>query len=599
MIALLCSFQLMAQSVSFKAKGPNVVSVNEQFEFSYEVNAQGNNLKPGNMSDFNILQGPYSSSSSSISVINGQVQQSMSISYTYVLSAKKAGKFTIGAASITIQGKEYSSNALTIEVVAGNGGSQGNNQSNSNTIQNIDDKDVFVRLETNKKSVYKGEAIVANIKLYTKVQLQQLSDFKIPQFDGFWKEDLDTPNQRVEWRRENVNGEIYHAAVISQCLLMPQKSGEITIKAISMEVIALQEVKQKRRKNPFNDPFLDDFFNESSYQRVNKALKSAPVKIQVKEIPDAAQALGDFTLSSQISKTELKANESITLKITVAGKGNLKMVEPFKMEFPADFEVFDPETKQNLKVTSVGISGSKTFEYVVIARHEGTFEIPGVSLDCFDPTTGKLKHLSTKAYTIKVAKGDGSTTVTGVDHSQNKEDIKFIGKDIRYIKTNNFALHKGDPTWFGSLSFYLGYVFTSGAFVFLFVFLRKRRLENEDLVGMRKKKAGAMARKRLKTAEQFLQENNSSKFYTELLQGIWGYLGDKLNLQKSDLSKEKIRQALADRRVSTEGIAQLIRIMEKCEMAQYAPLGNNNSLSEDYQASVEVITQLEGEIKAS
>ena len=585
-------------TVTFNVQAPEQVGANEQFSLTYEANAQGDNFKSGNLSAFTVLQGPSNSSSTSISIINGQMQRTTSISYTYILAPKKTGTFTISPGSITVDGKKYASNAVTIKVVAGNG-NQSTAQTNT-TVQGITDKDVFVRLQTNKRSVYKGEPIVTTIKLYTRVQLQQLNDYKIPQFDGFWKEEIKSKDgNTVHWQRENVNGVIYNSAIISQFVLVPQKAGKLTIDPVGMEVIALQEVQRHNgHRGMFNDPFFDDFFSQSNYQQVKKTLKSTPVKINVKNIPDEAQAVGDIKLSSNISKTEVKANESISLKITVSGEANLNMIEPFKINFPSDFEAYNPKTTQNIKVTTAGISGTKTFEYLIIPRHEGKYSIPPVSIECFNPSTGKVKRIATKGYEIKVNKGAPESQVAGMDYSQNQEDIKFLGKDIRYIKTNDFPLYKKSAIWFGSTSFYLSYTLSTTAFLFFVFFLRKQRKDSADQIGYKKRKAGALARKRLRIAEHFLKENDSAKYYEALLQGIWGYLGDKLSLQKSELSRHRIQQALVKRQVPTTIIEQLLSILEKCEMARYAPVGNAITLTEDYNTSVAIISSLEGEIRS-
>lgn len=580
---------LQAQSVTFRAKAPGAVRMNEQFYLTYEVNQEGNNFKSGNLSAFNILGGPSQSSNSSISIINGKMEQSTTISYTYILSASKPGKFTITPGTIQIGGKTHTSNPVTIEVVKGNVSTK-----TEAPTTGISDKDLFVRIEVNKKSVYKGEPITASVKLYTRVQLQQLTDVKIPQFDGFWREDIDNKDQAVQWKRESYDGELYNTGIISQFLLIPQHDGTLTIDPIDLELIALQEVRQKRQHRSI----FDDFFDRPSYQQVKKVLKSPPVKIKVKETPEAAEMVGNIKVQSKISKTSLKANESITLSIKLSGQGNLKTVSAPKINFPSDLEVFEPETNQNIKVTSSGISGTKTFEYLIIPRYPGKYHIPAVQLTCFNPKSGKLQKLSTKDYEITVGQGDNNNAASSKDYSRSREDIQLIGKDIRYIKTNNFALKKSITPWFGSTSFYLSYVLSSGGFILVFLYVRQRRKNTENQSEYKRRKAGKLARKRLKTAEQFLHENNRSKFYEELLKAIWKYLENKLDLHTADLSKDKINYTLINKQVSESTLNRLSSIIEKCEMARYTPAGSSNALPEDYAASVDLISSLEEEIKS-
>ncbi len=585
-----------AQSVSFTAKAPKVVKVGERFRLTYEVNAQGSNFKGGDISAFQHLGGPSSGSSTQVSIVNGKMTQSISTSYTYVLAAGKEGKFTISPAKVTVKGQEYSSNQLTIEVVKGDASTQ------QQTIAGISNSDLFVRIVPNKTKVYKNEPITASVKLYTRVQLRELSDFQIPQFDGFWREDIADASRTVDWQRENVNGEIYSTAILKRFVLVPQKAGKLSIDPVDLELIALQEVKQQRRRgrNPFNDPFFDDFFDNRRYQPVKKKISSAAVPIDVKSVPTGTILVGSVKLKSEISATEVKANESVSLKITVSGDANLKLLEPFDIKFPADFDVFDPKTDQNIKVNTNGISGQKTFEYLIIPRHAGTYSIPKVELTYFNPRTGKSTKLETESYEIKVAKGDGTNDVTSIDHTgTNKEDIKFLGKDIRYLKTNDFTPSKPGDTWFGSTSFYMSYAAGLGGFLILFFLLRKKRKSSEDVVGTKNRKAAQLARKKLKEAENYVSSNDKNKYYETLLNALWGYIGDKLNIPLSELTKEKITDSLAKKSISEDNITALVSLVEKCEMARYAPVSDSSSLENEHAQAVEVISNIELQFRQS
>lgn len=595
---ILLSWVSFAQEVSFKASAPKAVRQSDRFYFQYEVNSEGTDFKSGDLKDFNVLGGPSQSSNSSISIINGRMTQSRTITYTYVLSPKKTGKLNISPGSIKVGGKEYRSNPVTIEVVQGNQNRTQSNQGSDQSQSGISNDDLFVRIQVNKSSVYKGEPVIATVKLYTRVQLQQLSDVKIPQFNGFWRENIERKENAVEWKKETFNGEIYHSGIISEFVVIPQKSGTLTIDPVDLEVIALQQVRSRSRSRSFfNDPFFDDFFDRTSYQRVSKKLQSNTVKIKAKDTPAGTDLVGDLKFSSSVNKTEVKANESVSLKYTLSGKANLKMVEPFEIDFPADFEVFDPEIDQKVRVSHSGISGTKTIEYLLIPRHAGEFNIPSVELNVFNPYTGKTEKLRSDNYELKVSKGEGGEGYAGANYSKSKEDLNLIGKDIRYIKTGNYDLHKDVSTWFGSLSFYMTYLAGSIGFVVLFISLRKRRQSLEDTVGLKKRKAGAMARKRLKTAEEYKNKQNEAGFYEELLKANWLYIQDKLNMPQADLSKDKIRKKLAEQGVKADTTEKLISLMEKCEMARYAPVATKDGLSSDYENNIEIISNLEEEIK--
>lgn len=584
---------LFAQEVSFTAQAPGAVTVGQQFRLTYSVNQQGSRFTPGNFSDFNHLGGPSTGHSTQMNIVNGKMTQSMTISYTYTLSASKTGKFTISPATITVGGKQYQSNPVTIEVVKGNA----QNQTTATT--GISNSDLFVRIVPNKSSIYQNEPFLATVKLYTRVQLSELSNFEMPQFNSFWKEDIETP-RNVVWKKENVNGVIYNSGVLTQSILIPQKSGKLTLDPVELELIALQEVKsQNNRRSQFRDPFFDDFFGRTRYQQVRKKIKSTPVSINVKPIPKNTDAVGKINLSSEISKTDVETNESINLKIKVSGKANLKMIEPFDIAFPADFEVFDPKVEQNIKATTAGINGSKTFDYLLIPRHAGTFTIPSVSLTYLDPQTGKTTTLTTESYTINVKKGKGTSDLAGINHtSSNKEDIKFLGKDIRYIKTGDLPLQQSSDMWFKSLSFYLCYLISSGGFIILFIFLRKKRKESEDTVGQKNKKAAQLAKKKLLAAEKHIATNESSNYYEELLKALWGYISDKLNMSQSELSKDKVTAALLSKKVSEDHTKLFIALVTKCEMARYAPTSDQLSLSDEHSAAIQVISNIENDIKS-
>lgn len=597
-LLFILSWVSFAQDVSFRANAPKAVRVSDRFYFQYEINTEGEDFKNGDLKDFNVLGGPSLSSNSSVSFINGKMTQSRTITYTYILSPKKTGRFTISPGKIIVNGKEYRSNPVTIEVVQGNQNRPQSNQQNGQTPEGISADDLFVKIHVNKSSVYQGEPVLATVKLYTRVQLQQLSDLKIPQFNGFWRENIERKEQAVEWKRETYNGQVYHTGVISEFVVIPQKSGTLTIDPVDLEVIALQQVRSKSRSRGFfNDPFFDDFFDRASYERVSKKLKSNTVKIRAKEIPAGTDLVGDLKLSSSVNKTVLKANESITLKYTLSGKANLKMVEPFKIDFPADFEVFEPEIDQKVRISQSGISGTKTIEYLIIPRHAGEFHIPPVELNVFNPGTGKTEKLRSDSYELKVSKGEGGEGFAGANYSKNKEEINLIGKDIRYIKTGNYDLQKDVSTWFGTISYYMTYLGGSVLFLVVFIALRKRRQSLEDTVGLKKRKAGTMARKRLKAAEDFKNKQDEAGFYEELLKANWLYIQDKLNMPQSELSKAKIRNKLSEHGVSSDTTEQLINLMEKCEMARYAPVGSKEGLSDDYEKNIELISNLEEEIK--
>lgn len=598
---LLIALGAFSQEVTFKASAPSVVQVGQRFNFTYTLkNAQGEELLPGNFSDFDVLGGPNQGSSSNVSIVNGRVQQSRTFTYSYVLQAKKEGKFTIDAAKMKAGGKSYTCNAVTIEVVKGNPSKQ---QSNSNSgTANISRDDLFLKVLVNKSSVYQGEAITATVKIFTTVDIIGFDGFEQSEFNNFWKEDIETNNQ-ISLKRENINGKVYGTAILKKFVLIPQKSGNLTLDPVELGCVIRQRVKSQRRgRDPF-DSFFDDIFDRG-YQKVKKNIKSKPIKIKVKALPVGASAsfngaVGNYSLKASLTKSEVKANESITLKTKISGTGNLKLVDVPTLELPADFENYDPEVSNNFKVNGSNLSGSKSVEYLMIPRFEGTYTIPAVEFTYFDPSARKYKTLSDGPFEINVLPGEGGEGVHMVDRpSVGKQDLKILGNDIRYIKTGDLNLEKSTSSWFGTASYYATYVGSLGLAAFFFVFLSKRRKDQANQVEYKSKNAGKFIQKSLKEAKLQLDQKDASAFYKSMLQGIWGYLGDKLKMEKSTLNKDSMQEALTQRNVSETTISELTALVNQCQMAQYAPVGGEAEMQSNYDKAVAVMTQLQNELKA-
>ncbi|MBI9059680.1 MAG: protein BatD [Labilibaculum sp.] len=592
---ILISTTVFADGIKFTASAPNVVELGEQFRLTYSLNSKGKNIQLPALDGFRVLMGPSTSSNMSTQIINGKVTSSSSYSYTYVLLAEKEGKFNIKPASISVKGDKVSSNALTIEVVKVNKTQQrsGNNQSeNAAASQKITQENLFVKVHLDRKSVYMGEHIVATIKVYTRLTIAGFGDSKFPSFDGFLSQEVPTPGQ-ISLQRENVNGTIYNTGIIRKLILFPQHTGEITIDPFELECIVRQQRANKR------SGFFDDFFD--NYQDLRVPRKSKPIKIRVKDFPKSKPAsfdgaVGKFNLTTTIDKDSVKANDAITMRVKVSGNGNLKLIKPLEFNFPADFEVYDPKTTQNLKSSEKGMSGSTTFEYLIIPRHGGEYEIPSVDFSFFDPKARIFRTRSTPKFNIKVAKGDGDVSGTVIS-SFSKEKVKFIGKDIRFIKTNEFESQLKGEVFFGTTNFYLGYLIPFVLFILAFVFNRKRIKENADTIGQKNKRANRVAMKRLKAASASLKAKQKEQFYDEILKAIWGYTSDKLSLPLENLNKENISEILLDKGVEVELKDEFLSILDTCEFARYSPSAGSSEMDELYQTSMDTITKLEKNIK--
>ena len=582
-----------AEEVKFTVSAPKVVEIGEQFQLVYSVNKKGKNIQLPQMNGFRILMGPSTSRKSSSQYINGKWSSTTSYTYTYILLAEKEGTYTIKPAKISVKGYDFNSNSLSVDVVKASAKpqTQPGSQSKTQSSEKITEANLFVKVDVDRKSVYMGEHIVATIKVYTRLNIAGFGDSKFPSFDGFLTQEIPTPGQ-ISLQRENVNGTIYNTGVIRKVILFPQHTGNITIDPFELECIIRQ------RRSSGNRGFFDDFFD--NYQDVRVPRKSKPVTIRVKEFPSNKPfsfdgAVGNFRMAATVDKDSLKANEAVTLKVKISGNGNLKLINPLEFDFPADFEVYDPKTNQDLKSTASGMTGSTTFEYLIIPRHGGTYEIPPVDFSFFDPRAQIYRTRTTPKFTIKVGKGsdDGSGTVIS---SFSKEDVKFIGKDIRFIKTNDFTPRIKGKVFFGTTNFYLGYAIPFLIFVLAFVVNRQRIKENADVARVKNKRANRVAMKRLKAAAASLKAKEKEQFYDEILKALWGYTSDKLNLPLANLNKDNITDILLGKGVAEELVQDFLSILDTCEFARYAPSAGSSEMDELYSKTMDTITKLEKSI---
>ena len=579
--------------ISFTAQANNTVAVGQQFRLIYSVNAKGSGFTAPTFTNFDILAGPSQSSSSSMQIINGNVSQSYSYSFTYILAAKKEGKFTIKPAKIKVNGKIYTSNPLTINVVKGNANVNNQNNTTNNQVNtsNVSDKNIFVRVYLNKNTAYEGEQIVATVKIYTRVGIAGFDDINFPSYDNFFSQEIPTPNN-ISFVRENVNGTIYNVGVLQKMLLYPQKSGKITIKPFKITAVVQQRVR--RRSNSF----FDDFFS-SGYQNVKKVLRSNSVSVNVKPLPnkpaDFNGAVGHFNLSANIDKTSTKADEPVTLKVKISGNGNLKLIDDPNFDFPPDFDVYDPKIKNNIKNDASGAHGTISYEYLMIPRNGGDFTIKPYKFTYFDIKTKKYVTLTTDEFKIHVDKTDGNSSKTVVNNI-SKENVKYLNKDIRYIKTSKINLKPVNNYFFGSLPFYLSYIFALIIFVAIYLLKRKSIKQNANIAAVKNKKANKVAKKRLKLASKYLKEQNSEQFYQEITNAIWGYLSDKLNIQYADLTKEKAVNSLLEKGITKEKTDELIDILDKCEFARFSSATSTHDLTDVYNKATKIISDIENKI---
>ena len=598
-IVFLCGINLFAQNIKFKVKAPEVVAVGEQFSLKYSVNARGSNLQVPDFKNLRLLVGPSVSQSMYTTNINGQSKMEVDFSYTYMVLAEKEGTAIIPAATITINGKKYKSNSLKIQVVkVGSAKKQKSNTNNGNSIKrstNSNKSDVFIDLVFDKKSVYINQYLTATIKLYTRKDISKYNMKKNPEFDGFVSQNIEL-SKGYNRSREVVNNELYNVFELAKFLLLPQKTGKIKIAPIEIDCYTQKRVG--------NDPF-GGFF--AQYKNITIPCKSKTKYINVKELPAKPLgfdgAVGNFKLSSSITKPKkgqklYRQNDAITIKVNIVGSGNLKLINGVELDIPSDFDKYDPKTNNNIRVTSKGLVGSASFEYLVIPRHPGEFVIPSAEFVYFNPSTRRYKTLKTKEFKITVEKGEGVVnTPTNAISSFNQEDIKFIGKDIRYIKVNGVKLIKKGNFLFGTNKFYLFYIIPLLLFVLIFFIRRKRIKDNSDIVRVKNKKANKVAIKRLKVSQAFLKQNKNDEFYDELLRALWGYTGDKLNIPVAKLSRENISDIFHSYNIESEVVIDFINILDDCEFARYSPMGGTEQMDKLYNSALGTISKIEKSIR--
>lgn len=609
LIALSMAVVKAAPEVSFTAQAPKAVVIGDNFRLTYTVNvSNAKKMRLPSVDGFQILAGPSTSTRSSTSFINGKVESSTTITYTYILVGEEEGEFVIPEATIEVSGKQYNSNSLKIKVLPqddvqqSQGGQQRQQQSSRQGVQNqttnsnysgngsISDTDLFMRAFVNKTKVYEQEAILLTFKVYSLVSLRSLSN-KMPDLRNFHVQEVELP-QNKEFDTERFNGRNYQTLIWSQYVLFPQQTGDLEIPATSFEGIVAQQVQ--------STDIFDMFFNGGRYVETKKDLVSNPITIHVDPLPSGKTSnftggVGDFSISSSINAETLKANEAVTIQVVLSGTGNMKLIKTPELKYPQDFDIYDPRVENKFTLKTNGQSGNKVFEYLAIPRHPGKYRIPPVDFQYFDINSHTYKTISTQEYVLNVEKGEGSD-IQSISGYVSKEDLKYVGQDVRFRITNDRQV-KRNSIFFGSTKFWLVMTLPLIFFVTVILLNVKRVQDNANMARTKRKKANSVASKRLKAAKKLMMENRKDEFYNETLRAIWGYVSDKLSIPVANLSKENIEEDLRVKGVSEALISQLLEIMGNCEFARYAPGEESIHMDRVYEDSANIIGQLENMIK--
>lgn len=594
------STQALADKVSFTASAPDAVVVGDQFRLSYTVTTQKvKDFQVPSIKGFDVLMGPSRSQQSSTQIINGSVTSTSSITFTYILMANTAGEYTIGGASIVADGNQMVSNSVKIKVLpqdqSSNSGQNSNNNSSvhSSSATSVSNQDLFITATASKTNVFEQEAFVLTYKIYTRESNLQLNNAKLPDFKGFHSQEIEMTTN-AKWTPEHYQGRNYYTTVYRQFVLFPQQSGKLYIDPAQFQMTVGKPVQSA-------DPF-DAFFNGgSSVIEIKKSIATPKIAINVNPLPagkpsDFSGGVGEFTISSSINSKDLKTNDAITIKLVISGTGNLKLISNPEINFPDDFEVYDPKVDNQVRLTREGLTGNKVIEYLAIPRHAGTYKIPGVSFSYFDIRSKSYKTLKTEEYVVNIEKGAGNADQV-IANFTNKEDLKVLGEDIRYIKQNEVALQPRGSFFYGSMTYWLFYIIPALAFIIFFIVYRKQATENANVAKVRTKKANKVATKRMKLAGKLLSENKKDAFYDEVLKALWGYISDKLNIPVSRLSKDNIEEKLRNHGVNEELIKEFLNALNDCEFARFAPGDENQAMDKVYSSSIEVISKMENSIK--
>ena len=612
LVFILCAFPiaLWAQdNPTLTVSAKKQVVVGERFQVVFESNAEGRNFQAPSFEGFNVVGGPFTSTSSSIQVVNGSVTRSTRISYTFAVQAIREGTFRIGAASLTVDGNKVSSEPFEVKVLpddgssAASGGgvnsSQGQGQQSTSDPQ-VSGKDLFLRCIPSKKSVCVGEQVVLTYKLYTKVPVSSVSVSKMPSYAGFWTKDISDNSGKLKQSSEYVNGIEYTTAEIQKVIIVPQRSGNLTIDPMTMECIAQirTERSSRRSMDPFEAFFNDPFFS-NNITNVQKELSSQSLTIDVKSLPENgkpdsfAGAVGNYKFTSSIDKEELSTNEAVTITFTVSGSGNIELLQMPEPVFPPDFEVYDPKITTNVDASSQGMTGTKKAEYLAIPRRAGSFSVQPVEFTFFNPSTGTYQTLLSEPYELSVRKGKDSDGDGGGVYASNQEDIKYLGSDVRHIMNDGAKLKPKHSSFFASSVYFAILLGLLVVFIALLFILKKRAEMAKDTAANRNRKADKVARGRLKNAYQHLKAKDQEKFYVEMSQALWGYIADKLGIERSKLSMETVSETMKANNVPDELTQQFVDTLNSCEFARFAPGSAEEKMDDLYQRGIDVISKAE------
>ena len=596
MLLLLSVLSLSLQAaIRVTADAPQVVAQGEQFQLRFTVNSASvkdvHSLAAVN--GFDVLYGPARSVSYSMSNINGKSSQSQTSTYTYVLMAKRKGTFTMPRLTLTVGGQNYTSNAVRVKVVTdANAGRPDARYSQPQAVRpssntHISNKDLLIAVTANKSVVYEQEPVVLTYRVYTRLNLTQLSG-KMPDLKGFVVKEIPLPQQK-SFSVTSFRGQNYYTTVWSQYIMYPQQTGRLVVPQIKFDGVVVFS-------NP-NEDLLDAFFNGSSGSiERHKTVIAPSLAIQVKPLPakpsDFSGGVGNFTIKAIAKNQKLKENETLDLQVIISGSGNVDLIKAPHVEFPASFDTYDPKMSNNTKLSAGNTNGSLVIDYLAVPKTRGRYTIPPISFTYFDTQTHTYRTIKSQPLTIEVAKGEKNI------YSDKQQEI-LARSDIRFIKLGDAHLHTNDEGFYwNSIIYWLSYLGLAVVFILAVWIVSRRRSISSNLTLMRSRGANRMAVGRLKQASRFMQRGQSDAFYDEMIQALSGYVSDKLNIPVAELSKERMAAELTSSQVAEDLNQSFIALLDQCEFLRYAGGADKETkMTEVYQQGLQMISKLDAIIK--
>ena len=578
---------LTVLGASFSVNAPRQVIQGNKFNITYVLeNASGSGFKAPDVKGCKFLYGPSVSQSMSSYNINGKVSQSSSESYTMTYKAEAAGTYSVGAATIIVDGKHLTTKPFQIQVLPPDKSAQANNQQHqSQSVQvydidtqtsdkSVNKNDVFVRIILSKSQAYEQEGLSCTIKLYTKYNIQQFMPTLQPSFNGFISQEL--PITSSINRIENYNGENYMVADLKQCILFPQQSGKLTITSGNYDLTVIQYETVRSLFGMIRRP-------------VEKQIKvkSNSASINILPLPeprpaDFCGAVGNFTASASLVNNNLKTNESGAVRLVIKGTGNVKNIKTPTVTFPTQFDVYDPQVDVKANPSGNSLTGSMTIDYAFVPQYVGKFNIEPITFSVFNLATKKYEQIKVGGYAVNVAKGSGTS---GREVSQNN--------DILFVKKGDLSLMSGNYIIVNSVWYLIAYLLPLAAFVLVLFFYRKLIKQRANVALMKTKKANKVANRRLKTARSLMAKNKRDEFYEELLRAIWGYLSDKLTIPVSELNRDNIKSELEKYGADNASTESVIATLDQCEFARYSSMNDDSDMATVYNEACELINKIE------